>query len=230
VQLQAIAAENCLSKTAFFVREGAHYRLRWFTPSREVQQCGHAGLAAAFVILTRFRPADQQVTFQTHSGSLQVSRDGDRLTLDLPRARPAVCEPPLGLLAGLSQPPFEVLATRHDPNYYAVYEQEDDIWALVPDMTLLADLHPYGVAVTAPGRSEDFVSRYFAPSYGIPEDPVTGSIHCALAPYWAKRLDKHNLHARQISRRQGDLYCEVKGHRVLISGYAVEYLAGKIEV
>jgi predicted PhzF superfamily epimerase YddE/YHI9 len=230
LQMQEIAAENNLSETAFYVRQESGYHLRWFTPSQEVSLCGHATIAAAFVILTHFRPRDDLVRFETQSGPLEVHRDGERLALDLPRARPTRCEPPLGLLAGLGQAPAEVLATRREPNYFAVYEREDEIWSLAPDMHLLADLHPYGVVVTAPGRSVDFVSRYFAPGYGIPEDPVTGSIHCALAPYWAKRLEKQTLHARQISQRQGDLYCEVKGHRVLVSGHAVEYLAGKIQV
>jgi predicted PhzF superfamily epimerase YddE/YHI9 len=230
VQLQAIAAENNLSETAFFVPQDDHYHLRWFTPTHEVPLCGHATLAAAFVILTRFLPAENQVTFETQSGTLQVTRDGDCFTLDLPRAKPTPCEPPLGLVAGLGRQPVEVLITRRDPNYYAIYEREEDIWALAPDLPLLAGLHPFGVAATAPGRSVDFVSRYFAPGYGIPEDPVTGSIHRVLAPYWARRLDRHSLHARQLSKRQGDLFCQVAGNRVLVAGHAVQYLAGTIVV
>jgi predicted PhzF superfamily epimerase YddE/YHI9 len=230
IQLQAIAAENNLPATAFFVLQGDPYPLRCFTPSLEVPQSSHAALAAAFVLFTHFLPAGEQVRFETPRGPLRVAREGDRLALDLPRARASGCEAPLGLVAGLGRPPAEVLVTKDDPNYYAVYGQEQDIWALAPNLPLLAELHPYGVAVTAQGRAVDFVSRYFAPAQGLGEDPVTGSIHRVLAPYWAKRLGKSRLHARQLSQRQGDLFCEVAGHRLLVGGHAVLYLAGTILV
>lgn len=235
--MQAIAAENQLSETAFFVPQGddsdGAYRLRWFTPTHEVPLCGHATLAAAFVVFTALEPARETVTFDTRSGPLRVERNGDRLTMTmrLPTRPITPCDPPAALVDGLDAPPRDVLVSgEEDPNYFAVYGSEREVRALSPGLHRLETLHPYGVAVTAAGDEVDFVSRLFAPSYGIPEDPVTGSIHCALAPYWSERLAKTTLRARQLSTRGGELLCEVQERHVLISGQAVQYLEGTISV
>lgn len=225
--MQAIAAENNLAETAFFVSRNDSYALRWFTPRYEVDLCGHATLASAFVIFTVLDPSRDSVRFETRSGPLWVRRNGDLLEMDFPLAHSVSCdEPPADLLRGLGRSPRAVLVT--NDNYIAVYDTEDDVRALRPDLVPLEDLHPRGVVVTAPGTDVDFVSRYFAPSYGIPEDPATGSTHCALVPYWADRLHKGRLHARQVSQRGGEVLCEVRGDRVALSGQAVLYLEGDI--
>jgi PhzF family phenazine biosynthesis protein len=228
--LQAVAAENNLSETAFFVARGGAYELRWFTPRCEVKLCGHATLASAFVILQILATGLDSVRFETRfSGTLTVSRDHDLLAMDFPALRPWVCpEPPAGLIEGLGIAPTEVVQI--EDNYFAVYERERDVRGIRPDFRLLETLHPAGVAITAPGEDADFVSRYFAPSYGIPEDPVTGSTHCSLAPYWAGRLGKTSLHARQVSQRGGELWCEHKGERVILKGNAVLTLRGELMI
>jgi PhzF family phenazine biosynthesis protein len=226
--LQAVAAENNLSETAFFVPRGEQYELRWFTPRSEVKLCGHATLASAFVILQILETKRDSVRFETRaSGALTVTRDGDLLAMDFPALAPWACtDPPAALSEGLGKVPFEVVQI--EDNYFAVFEKEEEVKSLRPDFRLLEELHPAGVAVTAPGKDCDFVSRYFAPSYGIPEDPVTGSTHCSLAPYWAKRLRKTKLHARQISERGGELWCEVRSERVILRGNAVLTLQGDL--
>jgi PhzF family phenazine biosynthesis protein len=226
--LQAVAAENNLSETAFFVPRGEQYELRWFTPRSEVKLCGHATLASAFVILQILETKRDSVRFETRaSGALTVTRDGDLLAMDFPALAPWACtNPPAALSEGLGKVPFEVVQI--EDNYFAVFEKEEEVKSLRPDFRLLEELHPAGVAVTAPGKDCDFVSRYFAPSYGIPEDPVTGSTHCSLAPYWAKRLRKTKLHARQISERGGELWCEVRSERVILRGNAVLTLQGDL--
>lgn len=224
--LQAIAAENNLAETAFFVPEGEGYRLRWFTPTVEMPLCGHATLASAHVIFHHIDAAASLLRFQTLSGELTVARDGERLVLDFP-AWPGVRIAPLAALhEALGAHPLEILKA---PYYLAVFPHEDDVRSLQPDMRLLAGLDP--VICTAPGSDGiDFVSRFFAPSHGIDEDPVTGSAHCTLVPYWAGRLKKTTFRARQISRRVGDLWLELKGERVLMAGQGVEYLRGTITV
>jgi predicted PhzF superfamily epimerase YddE/YHI9 len=226
--LQKVAAENNLAETAFFVPAGGGYELRWFTPRCEVQLCGHATLASAFVLLQILEPGHDFVRFKTRfRGTLTVGRDGDLLAMDFPLLAPWACpNPPPALLEGLGVPPATVVQIEDD--YFAVYEQEDDVRRIRPEFRLLEKLHPAGVGVTAPGRDADFVSRFFAPSYGIPEDPVTGSTHCSLAPYWAQRFGKTSLHARQISQRGGELWCEVKGERVILKGSAVLTLRGEL--
>jgi len=224
--MQAIAAENNLSETAFFVPAGDQFALRWFTPVREIDLCGHATLASAFVVLRYLQPERDVVTFSSQSGPLTVSRDGDRLRMDFPAWEAKECAAPAALLAGLGQPPAELRRTR---DYLAIYASEREIRELRPDMQRLITLDA-SVIVTAPGDSVDFVSRFFAPQAGIPEDPVTGSAHCTLVPYWARRLGKAALHARQLSRRGGELFCEQHGDRVWIAGQAVTYLDGMIEV
>jgi PhzF family phenazine biosynthesis protein len=227
--MQAIAAENNLSETAFFVSEGEGYRLRWFTPSTEVDLCGHATLATGFVVFRVLRPRASRVTFQTQqAGPLTVARDGDLLALDFPARPPAPCAMSEPLAAGLGRRPALLLAAR---DYLAVYDSADDILALSPDFTALAALDRFAVIVTAPGTGEvDFVSRFFAPARGVDEDPVTGSSHCTLIPYWAGRLGKNRLTARQLSRRGGALSCALEGDRVTIAGRAVLYLEGTITI
>ena len=226
--LQAIATENNLSETAFFVGGKEAYELRWFTPAVEVDLCGHATLASAWVIFHSLDPSAQVADFTSRSGPLRVARSADMLVLDFP-ARPAeACPAPEGLAAALGRAPREVWRTRDD--YFAVYESEDDVRALRPDMTDLRALGRVGVVATAPGRASDFVSRYFAPAYGIDEDPVTGMTHCTLTPFWSQRLGKDRLHALQVSARGGELFCLPRGDRVRIAGRAVKYMQGVIEV
>ena len=228
-QMQAIAGENNLSETAFFVRYGESFSLRWFTPTCEVNLCGHATLASAFVILNMLEPSRPSVEFDTRSGRLSVVRDGDLLAMDFPALPPWPCEQiPSDLINGLQPRPTQVLQIKN--NYFVIYELEGDVRAAKPDFSLLEKLHPFGVGITAPGLQTDFVSRYFAPSYGVSEDPVTGSLHCSIAPYWALRLKKHALHARQLSKRGGELWCELKNNRVIIKGKAVLYLQGSFSV
>jgi predicted PhzF superfamily epimerase YddE/YHI9 len=225
--LQAIAAENNLSETAFFAPEDGGYRLRWFTPSVEVDLCGHATLASAFLILSRLNPGAANVVFQTRSGQLSVERDGDLLRMDFP-SRPAErCGPHPLLIQGLGRAPREVLCSR---DYLAVYASEADVASLRPDMDMLQRVDRFAVIVTAPGDRDDFVSRFFAPSKGVPEDPVTGSAHSTLIPFWAQRLGKKTLKARQISKRGGELWCEDRGVRVSIAGQAVLFLEGSIQL
>ncbi len=226
--LQAVAAENNLSETAFFAPLGDHYELRWFTPSCEVKLCGHATLATAFVVLQILEAGRDLVRFETRfSGALTVSRDGDLLAMDFPLLAPWTCaDPPAALIDGLGKAPAAVMQI--EDNYFAIYESEEAVRRIRPDFRLLGKLHPAGVAITAPGDDADFVSRYFAPSYGIPEDPVTGSTHCSLAPYWAQRLGKTSLHARQVSDRGGELWCEVTAGRVILKGNAVLSLRGEL--
>jgi PhzF family phenazine biosynthesis protein len=225
--LQAIAAENNLAETAFIVGGGGRYAIRWFTPLVEVDLCGHATLASADVVLRTLEPTLAEVAFESASGQLRVGRDGERLVLDFP-ARPATaCEVGDALVQALGARPREAWRAQ---DLMAVFASEDEVRALAPDMARIAALDTFAVIVTAPGRSDDFVSRFFAPAQGIPEDPVTGRAHCMLVPYWSKRLGKPKLQARQISTRGGELSCELRGDRVFMSGHTARYLTGEIEV
>ncbi|MFZ2068784.1 MAG: PhzF family phenazine biosynthesis protein [Xanthobacteraceae bacterium] len=227
--MQAIAAENNLAETAFFVREGADYALRWFTPAVEVDLCGHATLASAHVVFAFLEPERASVNFRTlKAGMLTVARHGDMLMMDFP-ARPATAvEPPPGLLATLGGSPREVLKAR---DHVVVYGSAAEVAALKPDFAALGRLDCWAAIATAPGEDgTDFVSRFFAPRQGIDEDPATGSSHCTLVPYWAARLGKRELKARQLSRRVGTLTCALNGDRVAIGGRTVLYLEGKITV
>ena len=228
--LQAIAAENNLAETAFFVRGGGSCELRWFTPLVEVDLCGHATLASAIVIATVLEPGRERFAFATRqAGELTVTREGERFILDFPVRPAAPLTPPPDLLTALGGPaPAAVLAGR---DYLVVYDDPAVVRDLAPDMARLATLDRFAVSVTAPGEDRvDFVSRFFAPAQGIPEDPVTGSAHCTLIPYWAERLGKTVLSARQVSARGGNLACELAGDRVKIGGTAVLYLEGAIHV
>ncbi|WP_158044982.1 PhzF family phenazine biosynthesis protein [Skermanella pratensis] len=230
--LQDLAAENNLAETAFFVPEGQEgYRLRWFTPTTEVDLCGHATLASAYVIMSILRPGTERVDFATQdAGNLTVTRRGDLYTLDFPvrpPERPAEDQEAIlaDLAAALGGPAPSDLLTARD--YMVVYDDAASIASLRPDMGVLSRLDR-GVLVTAPGGDVDFVSRYFAPHHGIPEDPVTGSTHCTLVPYWSERLGKTELSARQLSARGGQLWCELRGDRVMISGKAMLYMEGTV--
>lgn len=195
--MQAIAEKNSLSETAFFVPKGESYTLRWFTPRYEVDLCGHATLAAAFVIFTEIGAKDNRVRFESRSGPLEVMQITGRISMDFPALKmTAVASPPVLLIEGLgAAAPREVFRVSEDTNYFAIYGSEEAVRAIKPDLARLEQVHPYGVAVSAPGKNSDCVTRYFAPSYGIPEDPVTGSIHCALAPYWSNRAARKSLRA-----------------------------------
>lgn len=223
--LQAIAAENNLSETAFIVEIGNRYQLRWFTPLTEVDLCGHATLASAFVILNYIYPTRNQVVFETRSGELRVSRRENLLYMDLPALPPIPCECPSQLIQGLGIRPQAVLRST---KYLVVLESENAVRSLRPDINLLKQLDLPGIIVTATGAKSDFVSRFFAPKVGVNEDPVTGSAHCILTPYWADQLGKTSLYARQISQRGGELFCELQGERVIIAGHAVLVLRGEL--
>jgi PhzF family phenazine biosynthesis protein len=225
--LQDIAAENNLSETAFFVEGKTGYDIRWFTPKQEVDLCGHATLASAHVILNLLKPGLRAVKFSSKSGTLKVARAGELLALDFPTRSPKACPPPHGLLEALGKPPEKTFVSR---DVMAVYETEDDVKRLAPDFEKLAGVNAFAIIVTAPGQEVDFVSRFFAPRAGIAEDPVTGSSHCTLIPYWAKRLGRKRLRALQLSPRGGELFCELRGERVSIAGRAVLYLEGTIEI
>jgi PhzF family phenazine biosynthesis protein len=227
--LQAIAAENNLAETAFLVPEGGDYRLRWFTPMVEVPLCGHATLASAAVVMERLQPERNSVVFHSASGPLTVKRADAGYVMDFP-ARPSepVSAPP-GLAEALGIVPIEALANAF--NYMALLESAQVVRDIAPDMAALARMDRPGVIVTAPGDGTyDFVSRYFAPAKGIPEDPVTGAAHCMLAPYWAKRLGKTAFRAFQASRRGGEVVCRLTGDRVELEGACVFYLEGEVEI
>ena len=227
--LQAIAAENNLSETAFLVRSDGEYRLRWFTPVTEVPLCGHATLASAAVVMERLEPGRSHVVFHSMSGPLMVQREGAGYLMDFP-ARPAgtVSAPP-ELAQALGAVPIEVLANQF--NYMALVESEQLLRELAPDMAVLARIGRPGVIVTAASDGNyDFVSRYFAPAKGIPEDPVTGAAHCMLAPYWAKRLGKKEFRAFQASPRGGEIFCRLIDDRIQLQGECVFYMEGEAEV
>lgn len=225
--LQAVAEENNLSETAFFIPTERGYHLRWFTPVAEVDLCGHATLATAHVLYEHLGFSGSEVVFETRSGDLKVRRTGGLLEMNFPAQPSHVCEVPAALLQGLGHPAVEVLAA---VDYIVVFEHEHVVRGLRPDLMTLQKLDLRAVAVTTPGESVDFVSRFFAPKVGVPEDPVTGSAHCKLIPYWAARLGKTKLRARQVSKRGGDLHCELQGERVVIAGTAVTFLQAEIEL
>lgn len=225
--LQSIAEENNLSETAYFVPSEQGFHIRWFTPTSEVDLCGHATLATAYVIFNILCYSKNTITFESKSGNLIVSRKGDLIIMDFPAKPPEQCPIPDALIEGLGKKPTAVLSS---DDYVAVFETEEDILSISPAFNKLNELELRGIAVTAPGSETDFVSRFFAPKYGINEDPVTGSAHCELAPYWSKRLKKSRLHAKQLSKRGGEIYCEVNGDRVSLSGRAVQFMKGELMI
>lgn len=224
--MQAIAAENNLSETVFCVREGDGYGIRWFTPKLEIGLAGHPTLAAAWVILNEIDTNAAEVRFRSKAGDkLTVVREADRLIMDFP-AVPGTKADMLEVVAeALGSMPESVLKAR---DAMAVFATEADVRALQPDMPKVAEIDVFGVIATAPGADCDFVSRFFAPQAGVPEDPVTGSAHCTLTPYWAERLGKSHLIARQISERGGEIQCEHRGDRVRLGGKAVPFMEGYI--
>jgi len=228
--MQNMAAENNLAETAFFVGGDGNYQLRWFTPVNEVDLCGHATLASSHVIFNRLEPDRNEVTFSTRSGDLFVTRDGDTMTMNFPASPAEMVDTNHGLLDALGGKPVEF----HKAGWFnmVVYVSADEIRSLKPNMAKLAELNAGPVIVTASGDGDgddapDFVSRMFAPNEGIPEDPVTGSAHCTLVPYWSARLGKKQLLAHQVSARHGVLHCEDQGERISISGQAHEVLVGE---
>ena len=226
--MQSIAAENNLSETAFIVSEGESFQIRWLTPEVEVDLCGHATLAAAHVIFNHLNYSGSTVSFSSRSGHLSVRKEGEVLALNFPVDSIQAVDPSKPLIIGLGATPTEIYKGRDD--YLAIFENEDTILSLSPDMQALSKVPSRGVIVSAPGSEVDFVSRFFAPQCGISEDPVTGSSHTTLTPYWSKKLAKQQLRARQLSRRGGELVCKDLGSRVEIGGQAVTYLVGEISL
>ena len=223
--MQAIAAENNLSETAFFVPQGDDFALRWFTPVAEVDLCGHATLASAHVLFRHRGFAGESITFQTRSGELRVSRSDTGYSMDFPAVASKFSVIRDDLERALGKRPKAVYSGK---DLVALYGREAEVRDLAPDMAALKQLETRGIIVTAPGEEVDFVSRFFAPRVGIDEDPVTGSAHCALAPIWAKQLGRDTLTARQLSPRGGELTCKLQGERVLLTGEAVTFMEGVI--
>ncbi len=226
--MQKIALENNLSETAFFVKRDDVYEIRWFTPTFEIDLCGHATLASAFVIFEILKLETELVKFHSHkSGELTVEKQSDLLILDFPSRPVEQCDAPNGLIEAIGREPKEILKAR---DYFLVYETEQEVAGIKPNFTKLLDIDAHGFIITAKGETADFVSRFFAPEVGVFEDPVTGSAHCNLIPYWAEKLGKTELLARQISARGGEIFCELNGKRVKIGGHGVLYLKGEIYV
>ncbi|MBI9038289.1 MAG: PhzF family phenazine biosynthesis protein [Bacteroidales bacterium] len=225
--LQKIAAENNLPETAFFVKNSYGLDIRWFTPEMEINLCGHATLASAHVLFNHLGYNKNQIIFDSKSGTLKVTKKGEILCLDFPSNKPEKISHSAKLEEALGAKPIEVYKSR---DILAIFENEKEIEKINPNFELLKQIDCMGVIVSAKGKNCDFVSRFFAPKVGINEDPVTGSAHTTLVPYWAEKLEKKKLHAFQISKRRGELFCEIMGRRVLISGKAVTYLIGEISI
>ena len=224
--MQKIAFENNLAETAFLVKNVDHYDLRWFTPEVEIDLCGHATLGSAYVLMNYVDPSMKRVEFHTLSGILTVTREGDLFTMDFPSRKPILCEKPDLLEQALG---VQVLETHIARDLLVVIKDEKSLAELSPNSSLLGKIDQvFGFIVTAKGEQCDFVSRFFAPNAGIMEDPVTGSSHTTLIPFWSERLSKDNMTAKQLSKRGGSLYCKNKGERVEISGKAVTHLIGEI--
>jgi len=224
--LQRIAMENNLAETAFFIPRGDHYHLRWFTPKVEVDLCGHATLATAHVLFNHLGFAGKEIFFESKSGILKVCREGKRYILNFPCDDLDPADPPSGMIRALGKKPL--FCYRGCTNYMLVYRRQADIEQMKPDFTSLGKSDAMGVIVTAPGDWADFVSRFFAPRLGINEDPVTGSAHTSLIPYWSRQLAKQEMVARQLSERGGELHCRHLGNRVEIGGTAVTFMEGAI--
>ena len=226
--LLKIAQENAVAETAFFVKRGRNFHLRWFTPDIEMDLCGHATLATAHCILSELKIVTKKVIFETLSGELEVSLNNGRYLMDLPRRDPTSASLPNEIKNALSIQPVKVLKAR---DYLLVYENQKNVEDIVIDRKIFdqININPGGVIVTAKGDSCDFVSRYFTPQATILEDPVTGSAHCTLTPYWSKILNKNIMNAQQVSERKGELLCEIKKDRVFVSGNAITYFKGHIK-
>jgi PhzF family phenazine biosynthesis protein len=225
--MQSIAEENNLSETVFFVKHGGGFDIRWFTPKVEIALAGHPTLAAAHVIYHHQGYFESRIEFSSKSGPLASERKGDLIYLDFPGFKPQPVTTPPDLSAGLGRAPVQTFLGR---DYLALFDSEDDVLAVQPDFAILNRLDCLGIIITAPGRSSDFVSRFFAPRVGVNEDPVTGSAHTLLIPFWAEKLGKNELHAFQVSKRRGELFCELRGERVRIGGKALTFMKGEIEL
>jgi PhzF family phenazine biosynthesis protein len=225
--MQSIAAENNLSETAFFVADGDGFEIRWFTPTTEVDLCGHATLASAFVLFRILDFAGDTVVFNSKSGPLPVSQDGDRFVLDFPAQSPQPCATPTGIIEAFGVTPLECLRA---VDYVLVFENAEQVALADPDIEKLRNVDCRGVIISAAAQDYDFVARFFGPNAGVDEDPVTGSAYTKLVPYWAEKMDKTKFRARQVSERGGDLYCELAGERVLIAGTAVKFMQGQIQI
>lgn len=227
--MQSIALENNLSETAFIMQRDGQFKIRWFTPETEVDLCGHATLASAFVLFEEELIEDNTVTFESQSGPLIVEHlDNGLLSMNFPSRRPIACKKPEVLEDALDT---NVVATLASRDLLVILENEEEVSNLLPNLELLSRIEEYmAVIVSAKGNKVDFVSRFFAPNAGIPEDPVTGSSHCTLIPYWSEQLNKDKLHALQLSPRGGELFCENMGERVVIKGKAVMYMKGEIYI
>lgn len=225
--LQSIALENNLSETAFVVPGEKVFDLRWFTPEVEMDLCGHATLASAHVMFHRGYTTESKIVFRYQGGTLIVSREQDLLAMDFPARVPSEIERDASVADALRATPSELHQSR---DLLAVFDCQEDVANLRPDFAAIAKLDTFAVIASAPGRNCDFVSRFFAPGAGVPEDPATGSSHCTLVPYWSNRLGKDELHALQLSKRGGELFCENRGERVKIAGRVFEYLRGEISV
>ena len=223
--MQNIATENNLSETAFFVGRNGEYHIRWFTPTVEVDFCGHATLAAAWLIFNKFEPSLQELKFDSRTGELSAQRRDEAVILNFPVQAPTPCEAPQQLLDAL---PIDIEDVQQAEDYLVVCKSAEQVQHLKPDLRLLKQIPLRAVIVTAPGDDVDFVSRVFGPKVGIDEDPATGSAHTTLTPYWAQRLDKNKLKATQLSKRGAEFLCELKGGRVLITGYCAEYMSAQI--
>lgn len=232
-QMHKVAAENNLSATAFLLPSGKDYEIRWFTAESELQLCGHATLASGFVVFKFLRPEAEAVKFASRfHGTLTVEKSKTLHSLSLPAFSPKpLAEIPRELSLGFTRMklrPSEIWEANRV--YMLVLEDQHAVQDMTPDLEILRGMHPHAVLITAPGEDADFVSRYFAPGYGIPEDPATGSSHCLLTPYWSRRLDKSRLHSRQLSQRGGELWCELAGDRVVLQSNAVLAMRGSLSI
>ena len=227
--MQKIAMENALAETAFVVGSGSNFEIRWFTPEIEMDLCGHATLAAAHVLKEHKNLTDKEICFSSNSGDLNVRFEDGLIHLDFPSRMPQPAEAPIEILEAICNQPLAVYKSR---DYMLVFESEEQVRNLKVNKGLLdrINLDPGGVIVTAKGNDVDFVSRFFTPQASILEDPVTGSAHCSLIPFWSEKLGKDTLVAKQLSDRLGTLYCQNNGERVIISGKAVTYMGGVISI
>ena len=225
--MQSIAKENNLSETAFFVPAEHEFHIRWFTPVAEVNLCGHATLASAYVIFTFLGFEENTIHFESKSGFLKVEKNNGLLVMDFPSQPPIPCQTPDEIVQAFKNTPVECLKSE---DYIVVFDNEDEVASAQPDFDALSKLDLRGVAITAKSNKYDFVARFFAPKYGINEDPVTGSAYTQLIPYWSNTIGINKLHAKQVSSRGGEVFCELVGNRVSIAGKAVTYLAGEIEI
>ena len=225
--MQKIANENNLSETAFFVKEDKNYHIRWFTPSSEVDMCGHATLASAYVLFEILKYSEKEILFNSKSGILKVTKNQDKYQMDFPITKIEKCNIPDNLINAFNIKPIECYKSM---DYILVFENEEDIINAIPNLELLKDIDTRGVIITAKSQKYDFVNRMFAPKYGIDEDPVTGSAFTQLIPYWNKKLNKNTFIAKQVSQRGGEVFCTLQNNRVQISGYGKKYLEAIIEL